>query len=182
MKKMSKILLVALLVAGFAGVAAQAEPYLQVLGTAGRASYNATHVYRLTYSAFTNSTTNSTQSFSIPIDAGTIVELVCMKLDRALDTANTNYTGSCALKVGDGGDDDQFLASTELASDGTEVWTAFGRTCWNSGSATNVTLAYGTEYYAAATNVYAVFTPNEEEALDDNTSGEVSLYFNLIQK
>lgn len=182
MKKMIKVLLVLMLIVFAVVSIAQAEPYLQVLGTAGRASYNATHIYRLTYSAFTNSTTNSAQTFSIPIAAGTSVELVCMKLNEAFDTANTNHTGSCALKVGDGADDDQFLTSTELASDGTEVWTKFGRTAWNSGTTNNVTFAYGSEYYAAATNVYAVFTPNAEEALDSNTVGSVELYFNLIEK
>ncbi len=83
--------------------------------------------------------------------------------------------------MGDGADDDQFLTSTELASDGTEVYVKFGNTVWNSGSASNVTLALGQEVYTTATNIYAKFTPNAQEALDDNVQGEVSLYFNLIQ-
>ena len=48
-------------------------------------------------------------------------------LEEAFDTGNTNYTGSVLLTVGDTDDDDRFLTSTELASDGTEVFLKFGR-------------------------------------------------------
>ncbi len=99
MNKMFKILIVMMLV-GLVALAAQADPYLQVLGLAGRASYNATHVYRVTFDAFSESDTNTAETLSIPIPANTGVRLVACQLNTTFDTGNTNYTGSCALKVG----------------------------------------------------------------------------------
>ena len=91
---------------------------------------DATHVARFTYEDFASSTaTNTALTISnMVIKAKEAVTCVGMVLEAAFDTANTNHTGSMAMTVGDSSDADLFLTSTELASDGSEVWFKFGRT------------------------------------------------------
>jgi hypothetical protein len=192
----------------------------------------ATHVAIFKYSDFTMATTNTAQTFTNGVAARTGVECMGMVLDAAFDVGTTNYTGSCLLKVGDGSDDDLFLTSTELASDGTEVFVKYGPpnsvavtaglqtntvvsavaftlvtntvevAGWTTGtvvyasavtptsgsltSAVSVTSAatvseLNRKLYTAAGNIVYTFTPNLNEALDDNTAGEVRVYFRLIQ-
>lgn len=223
-----------------------------------QALYGASHIVEFEYSDFTESTTNTAEAFTnvFAVPAKFSVECVGMVLEKAFDTGNTNYTGSCALKVGDGSDDDLFLTSTELASDGTEVWVSFGRplgatiastlsrqtgtfltaataqsktdlvysatpqttsityldattsavsvvVCTNvvvttgtgvtnivpttASAMTNGTIAstatvaeLGRKLYTSAGNVVFTFTPNSEEALDDNTAGKVTIYLRLV--
>ena len=84
----------------------------------------ATHVLTMTYADFTETTTNTAQTFTnvFAVSAKEGVQLVAMQLKTAYDTGNTNYTGSCAVTVGDGADADLYLTSTELASDGTKCF------------------------------------------------------------
>ncbi len=96
---------------------------LSVPEMAGRGG--ATHVAVFTYEDLTATATNTAQTFTNAIPAKYGMEFVAMVLDTAFDTGNTNYTGSCALKVGDGSTTDLLMSSTELASDGTEVWVQF---------------------------------------------------------
>jgi hypothetical protein len=141
-----------------------------------------------------------------------------MRLVTAFDTANTNYTGSLALIVGDGSDTDLFLASTELASDGTEVFVKFPpphggtvtvtaatksvtnvldvtfnatttgvvtyatNTLMTGATATVAAAELGRKLYASAGSLVFTFTPNAEEAVSENTKGEVEVFFRLIQK
>jgi len=87
----------------------------------------ATHVAVIDYADLASYTTSNTAAvITNAILAKTGVEFVELMLDTAFDTGNTNYTGSVAVKVGDGSDDDLFLTSTELASDGSEVFIKYG--------------------------------------------------------
>jgi len=148
-----------------------------------KAAQGATHVAIFKNTDFASVTsTNVSYTNALAVAAKTGMELVYFRLKTAFDTANTNHTGSVALKVGDAGDDDRYLASTELASDGTEVWGGFGRTTWNStADQTNVIFAYSPIFYTTATNVNFIFTPNAQEALGSNTVGEVRLYFRVLR-
>jgi len=143
------------------------------------ANGGATRVLTVDYADLTTAATNTAQTLTVAIPAKCAVRLTAMVLDAAFDTANTNYTGSLAVTVGDGSDVDLYLTSTELASDGTEVWKKFGNTAWNSGTATNVTFAYGSKVYTAADTLDFIFTPNAEEAVSANTSGAMKFYFYL---
>jgi hypothetical protein len=136
------------------------------------------------------------------IAAKTSVECVGMLLDQAFDTANTNYTGSLALKVGDGSDDDLFLTSTELASDGTEVWVKYGPPNAGAIAVTPLTLSAGTtnlgevlvmtnataaftaselsrKLYTTSGILVFGFTPNLNESVSANVKGKVRVYFRL---
>lgn len=157
---------------------------LNPLGTYGSAMHGATHVVECDYNTLyladnSTSVTNVPLTNTVAIGAGKSVQLVKMKTDVAFDTSNTNYLGSLTVTVGDANDVDKYLTSTQLASDSTNVWSAVGRTVWDSGVATNTTLSYGYSYYPAATNVLLIFTPNAEEHAASNTKGRVSFYFNV---
>lgn len=200
---MKKFLSGAMLAMALVGLARPAVAFESgVLSVPEAAAKGATHYMQFTWEDFTVSTTNAIQAFTNSIAAKTAVEFVGMILDVAADTGNTNYTGSCLIKVGDGSDDDLFLASTELASDGTEVWVKYGPPNSATVSATTTNLVYlnassnvvtnaltvavtsaGTigelsrKLYTAAGGIVATFTPNAEEALSANTSLSVRLYF-----
>ncbi|MFA7333532.1 MAG: hypothetical protein WC130_04470 [Kiritimatiellia bacterium] len=108
-----------------------------------QAHLGATHVATITYADFTETNTNTavtlTNVFAVAAKQG--VQLMAMQLKTAFTTGNTNYTGSVLVEVGDGTDADLYLTSTELASDGTEVWIKFGRSVQAATAAvsTNVT-------------------------------------------
>ena len=179
----------------------------QPLSVPEAAWLGATHKAIITEADLTTATTNTAQALTNAIPAGTAVECVGMRLVTAFDTANTNYTGSLALIVGDGSDTDLFLASTELASDGTEVFVKYApphsatvsytsailTNVLYNGATGNVTVVTGVtgaatvgelgrKLYASAGSLVFTFTPNTEEAVSANTKGEVEVYFRLIQK
>ena len=209
----------ALLVAGWAS-AASFRPLLEQ----ERANLGATHEVTIEYSDLAAGTTTNTaltltNVFDVAAKQG--VQLVAMQLVTAFDTGNTNYTGSLAVEVGDGADADLYLTSTELASDGSEVWIKFGRSVQAATSAistnvtgitlqtvsladtngvtalvvTNVVAASaaqtrlsaltddstGRKVYTAADTIDFKFTPNAEEAVSANTSGEVRFYFKIVK-
>lgn len=163
----------------------------------------ATHFARLTKADFTDTNVNTAQSFTnFAVGAKQGVEFIAMVLEEAFDTGNTNYTGSCLLTVGDTDDADRFLTSTELASDGTEVFLKFAR---NEAQAPTLTVAYtniviedvtnvavktvtaaavqpivGKQLYTAAKYITSTFTPNADEAVSANTAGAVRLYFRVF--
>jgi hypothetical protein len=130
-----------------------------------------------------------------------------MRLVNAFDTGNTNYTGSLSLKVGDGSTTDLYLTSTELASDGTEVWLKFppphsatvtatyqtnsflvaGGTTSTLVTCNAVTAAatigeLGRKLYTSSGSIVATLTPNAEEGVSANTAGEVQIFFRIRQR
>lgn len=203
----NRLLIAGVIALGLAtiGQAASLRPLLEQ----ERAAMGATHVASVTYADFAAITDTNTALVitNLIASANMGVELVAMRLVTAFDTANTNFTGSLAVTVGDGSDADLYLASTELASDGTEVRVAYGRqdadtitstvtkqtvtlTDTNAVTAvvvTNATVAStgtvgvrGRKLYTTATPIFATFTPNAEEALGANTAGRVEFYFRLL--
>ncbi len=213
------VLAMALLMAGWA-TAAEFRPLLEQ----ERANLGATHEVTIKYSDLaTGTTTNTALTLTNVFDVATnaAVQLVAMQLITAFDTGNTNYTGSLAVEVGDGTDADLYLTSTELASDGTEVWLKYGRsvqaaTAAISTNVTGITLqtvsltdtnavtalvvtnvvvtsaaqtrlsaltddSTGRKVYTSADTIDFKFTPNAEEAVSANTSGEVRFYFKVIE-
>lgn len=117
---------------------------------------------------FTATTTNATQTITIDMPADSGAQLIYMVMPVAFDTANTNATGSTTLQVGDGTDDDRYLTSTELASDGTEITMKFGT---------------GTQgVYSAVDTIDLLFQQVGAEALASNTTGEIRLYFYLPER
>jgi hypothetical protein len=224
---MKRFLSAVLVAVGLAGFALASDIY--PLSEQEKANTGANWVWILDYEDFTEATANTAQVFSnFVVKAKQGVEFVALQLDTAFDSGNTNYTGSCAVTVGDGSDADLFLASTELASDGTEVFLKYTRpdsytiastptfqtgnvysgvtlqtvslTDTNGTTAacvtglvftataavTNGTVAstatvgeLGRKVYTEDGYVAATFTPNSDEALDDNTSGKVKLYLKV---
>jgi len=124
------------------------------LGAQEAAVLGASHVARVTYEDLAASTDTNTALVITnihPFAAKDAVECVGMVLEQAFTTGNTNYTGSVLLTVGDSSDADLFLTSTELASDGTEVWFKFGRSDVETITVA-ATLATNTIIYLGATN------------------------------
>lgn len=194
----------------FAACSQAASVRFEVLGVPEMAAHRgATHCATIKYgdlAAYT--TTNTAVLFTNSIPAKTGIEFVELMLDKAFDTGNTNYTGSVLVEVGDGSDADLYLTSTELASDGTEVWIKYGPpntgaivstvtkqtvslTDTNGVTAlamTNATVAstftaseLGRKLYTSAGNLVFTVTPNAEEALSANTVGQVRMYFRLTK-
>lgn len=206
MKKTAFTVAVLALVAGVTNAA----PTVRPLTLQEQANLGATHEIRITHADLASSTDTNTAlviTNAAVISSGRAVECVAMILDKAFDTGNTNYTGSVALKVGDSSDDDLFLGSTQLASDGSEVLFKAGRkdvetitpsvtlqkvsmTDTNGVTAdvvTNVTVTAtaaapsigGAKLYSADNYIKITLTPNTEEALSANTSGIVRLLFRI---
>jgi len=180
MKKM----LVALLVftAVLVPMAVLASPILVPLSTDEAAFYQATHVAEITWRDLGSSTsTNTALVFTNALAANTYVECVGARLLVPFDTVNTTYTGSVALTVGVTDATTKYLASMELASDGTEVYWKPGIVTGTPDNPTNVTavtVAPGT-MFLTATNLTCTLTPNAEEALSANKQGKVKVYFRL---
>jgi hypothetical protein len=124
-----KKILIGVLVTGMVGLV-QAGNWVP-LSAQEAALMDATHVARVTFEDMAASTDTNTALVITnlhPFAAKDAVELVGMVLEQAFDTGNTNFTGSVLLTVGDSADADLYLASTELASDGSEVFFKYGRT------------------------------------------------------
>jgi hypothetical protein len=169
--------------------------------------YGGTHCVTVKYSDFTETTVNTAETLTWNVLAKQGVELVAMELVTAFDSGDTNYTGSCLVTVGDGTDADLYLTSTELASDGTEVFWKFNPSYASTVTvtATTTNIVYlnaatntvtntlvsavsavagpallGKKVYTADDTVDFTFTPNSDEALTGNTAGEVRFYFRWL--
>jgi hypothetical protein len=159
------------------------------------AAMDATHVVTLTHADLTTTNLNTAQTVAVMNVATCSVELVQMVLITAFD-ATTGVTDRCGIEVGDGTDVDLFMVSTEVDSDGTEVWQKFGRFSANTittvvESVTNTytvllgssaTERFGRKVYTSADTVDVVATPNSAIAVNDYTAGEIRLYFRVTRK
>ena len=178
-KTKSFIALMAIAVCALALTGLTAE--WRVLDTAEQMRHGANRVWELTHADLTTAATNTAQSINAAVPANTMVRLIKMELPESFDIglSNTNHTGALTLRVGDGSTTDLFLSDTELAEDGTTIWKKYGSTVVNSGTSTNVTLVLGQKVYTTTGNIVARFTPNTEDAVADNTTGRVRLFFKL---
>jgi hypothetical protein len=186
MKSLFKIVFVIAVMVSINSMAANLTP----CDSREAALLGATHVLRIGLSDLASSTSTNTALVLVNniISAKEQLECVNMVLDQAFDTGNTNDTGSVALKVGDSTDDDLYLTSTELASDGSEVFLKYGRadvpsvTVASNFVATVTAGVTGKKIYTAANYIKVTLTPNAEEALSANTKGAVSIYFRKTGK
>jgi hypothetical protein len=194
MKKMFLLaVMVVAVLAAFGPPVAKAAEYGPLFSDEA-AQLGANFFVRYTHDDLTTTNVNTAQTLSVPVATQTAWQLVAMVLETPFDTGNTNYTGSTLLKIGDGSDDDLFLTSTELASDGSEVYLKFGAPnsataattliyptgTTNAGPAlvTGVTVGeLGRKVYTATGNIVSTFTPNSDEAVSALTSGAVRVYF-----
>jgi hypothetical protein len=200
MKKVLAILAAAMV----AGLVSASTVELKPLSTAERASMGATHYAEFTKASFGTAATNTAEVFTNTVPAKRAVEFVGMVLNPAFEgllTPTNHPATSLALKIGDGSDDDLFMASTELASDGTEVFVKYGPpnaytiTPTLSKTAitndvinqvvTNVTAAatageLGRQTFNSAGIIRFTFTPDADEATDDMSSGSVRVYFKVF--
>ena len=123
-----------------------------------KADIGANYLAVIKYSDLSASTSTNTALVlsNFTVAAKTQVEVVLAKLVTAFDTGNTNFTGSCALTVGDGTDADLYLTSTELAGDGTEVWLKGGRSSWQTQTSLNAVTNVA-PLYMTLTNEVALY-------------------------
>lgn len=201
-RAMKKFLMGLVVLATCSAMAATVE--LKPLPIETRAAMGATHFVEFTHKSFSVAATNTAEVFTNTVPAKRAVEFVGMVLETAFQglLSPTNHPAtSLALKIGDGSDDDLFMASTELASDGTEVFIKFGRpmdyTITPTLSKTAITndvvnqVVTGVTASAAASElgrqsfnsagiIRFSFTPNADEAPDDMSSGTVRVYFKVF--
>ena len=112
----------------------------------------------------TNSTNNTAQTLTlITLPAGTVVKSAAYWLKTPFDSTNTSFD-STTIIVGDSGDTDRYIDSTELNENGTEVLYAVN----NEGKLPFVT--------TASTAVNAVFTPKAANNLAQLDTGEIHVY------
>lgn len=183
MKKFTMMTIIALL--AFTGIAQAAE--WRATDMMEQARTGATRVYVVEHSDLTDTNANTAQTLAVSVPARTAVQFVMMELETAFDTANTNFTGSVAVIVGDGTDTDLYLTSTELASDGSEVFKKFPVTSVATavttiGATTNTTVtvsALGQKVYTGADTIDFTFAPNSDEALVANSVGKVKFFFKV---
>jgi hypothetical protein len=166
------------------------------------AQWGGNYLFTWTHNDLTNTTTNATQTFTLPVVSNSSVELAVFVLDEACDSGDTNYTGSTLLHIGDGTDADLYLTSTELNVDGTEIWfklppvnsntvTLTLQTGVHTNDAravvTNATLTVaeallGGKVYTVDDTVDVVFTPNAEESVSALSNGAGRAYFRIRQR
>jgi len=203
MKKLCVVLALSLF-----GMAATAQEVIRMdslQASALGANYQTIFTYA-DFSSFT--TTNSAAVITSTVPAKIGLSLVAMVLETAFDGSgvSTSYTQSVTVKVGDGSDDDYFLTSTELASDGTEVFVKYGAPTAYAVTATTTSLVYtagdasiktqaivtavsgaatasalNQKYFSAAGTVVYTFTPSAEISLSQMTSGRVKFYWRELK-
>lgn len=172
-----------------------------------QASLGANWGVTFTHADLTTTATNTAQSFTntFKVLAKQSVRFIGMQLNTAFDGTNSLYTNSLVVIVGDGTDDDLYLASTELHADGTEVWRKFapanagtvaltpqfgtvtngGSTwyCWTNATAAFTAAALGEKVYTADDYIDFKFTPSGApeagEAVAETSSGSVTFYFDI---
>jgi len=181
---MKKYILTAILAVALLGFgAARAASGLYPLPAEAMAKYGATHEFVASFSDLT-AATNTAQTLTFAVEAKQAVALVGFVLDEAFDDGSALTTNSLALTIGDGTDADLYLTSTELASDGTEVFFKFapiGTVTITATSATAVAVsALGQKVYTADDTVDFVFTPDSLSAPADFTVGKLRALFRIL--
>lgn len=132
---------------------------------AAQSGYN--RVVILTHEDLTEATANTAQTIPLfAVRPGSIVRRVDCKLIRPFKDASDAAFNSNTVTVGDGGSANRFLASQQLNKNGTEI---------------DYPVGTGTVYqYTAADTVDAVIGSMSAKSLSDIDTGELHLYFNVI--
>lgn len=112
----------------------------------------------------TNSTNNTAQTLTlITLPAGTVVKSAAYWLKTAFDSTNTSFNDVTVI-VGDAGDDDRYIASSQVNENGTEVLYA-------ANPAANLPFVT-----TASTAILAKFTPEADNNLAQLSTGEIHIY------
>jgi len=132
MKRLSHIILTMLMLVWNSGIVLGAT--VRPLGLEERALRGATHVVNIGHADLTETTANTPQTLAalFAVQAKMGVEVTCFELVTGFAYSTTNGFNSVALTVGDGADGDLYLTSTEINSEGSEVWLKEGRFVWNT--------------------------------------------------
>jgi len=173
-------MMVVLVALAFVAFVAEAQS-VKLLTINESARWNgATHVVEIGPADLTTTTTNTAQTLTVAVLAKQGVELVASVLAEPFQDVATNGNNTLTVIVGDGTDDDLYLASQELCVDGTEVFLKYGRSAWNSGAATNVTFAYSAKVYTADDTIDIKITPHSNYAVSAMDNGLLRLYFRIL--
>lgn len=127
-----------------------------------------THVIQLTPDDLTEATANTEQVINtIPVVAGNVVERVMPVLITPFKDASDAAYNSTLLEVGDAGDDDRYLAATQLNENGSEVLFAAGTGTVNA--------------FTAAGYITVTFGSMAAKSLSDIDVGEVHIYVRMVE-
>jgi len=130
-----------------------------------------THLIKITHEDLTETTANTAQTFTLPVEDGSLFAVIATSLVEAFEDASDAAFNTTPLVVGlTGGDVDLFLASAELNENGTEI-------DYGTGAA-----AQGPSGYAfnAADTVDFLFTSMAAKSLSDLDTGELWVYYRHI--
>jgi hypothetical protein len=155
--KRGVLTVLAVLVAGTVALGSTLRPALEQ----EKAEWGATHVATITYADFT--TTNLATAVDLTNvvvgAAGELWEFRGMLLRTAFDAQSTT-TSSVSLYVGDGSTSNFYMEATEIAADGTEVFTAGPRASAGALTQTTGTVVTNCPLTATQTITYVTgFTP-----------------------
>lgn len=133
--------------------------------TAGATQYN--YWVKLTHADLTETTDDTAQTIELlDVEDGHIVTGVDLRLGTPFEDAGDAAFNTTAVTVGDGGDVDRFVASTELNVNGTEITTAAGT---------------GTRHaYTGTDTVDIVFSAMAAKALNDIDTGELIVLVTIV--
>jgi hypothetical protein len=174
-----------------------------------RGAVGATHVAEFKFSDMSEASTNTIEYFTNSVAAGTMVQCKGMVLEKAFESTDNSNICRVAFFVGDGSTTNLYLDATEIASDGTELFTVFPpyspstvavtlntvtqKFMCGDGTTNFYTVATGTTATATATlseygykenssagKLVFAFMPNADDAMDAMTQGVVRVYFRLI--
>jgi hypothetical protein len=129
-----------------------------------KAATGFTHQVVVTHEDLTETTADTDQTIALlSVVAGDVVEKAAFKLVTAFEDASDAAFDDTNVSVGDGGDTDRFIASTEVNENGTEVDFA----------ANANTTAYA---YTAADTVDLLVESMTAKSLSNIDAGELHIY------
>ncbi len=131
------------------------------LETASGEGHNA--VTRITPSDLTETTAATAQTLTVAVKDQSI-KLVGFRQAKPLSDKSDSAFDDISLKVGDGGDDDRFLAATQVGSSQTA----------KKGNGTDTT-----HFFAGADTLDIVLTPEAGKALADVDDGDLELLWEV---
>lgn len=144
---------------------------VQKLSNEEAAQAGFTHLVTVTHEDLTNTSASGTPTQTlepITVGAGDLVHgPFALRLITAFKHAADSAQNSTTVQVGDGGDTDRFITSTELNENGTEVLNKAGTGTLNM--------------YTAADTIDLLFTGTASKALSDLDTGELHVFCNLTR-
>lgn len=138
-----------------------------VLSQEEQAKNGFTHRIRVTHEDLTEATANTAQTIAIhTVAARDYVSDAAFNLVTAFKDASDAALNTTTIIVGDDGNDDRYIVSTELNENGTEI-VAFGAAS---------TARYA---YTAANTVDAIFGSMADKSLSNIDTGEIDIFLKV---